>query len=902
VIEPRGNAARVTSGLIEAANAGCTVLAPTTELAASLFDAIERAHRNSGRDIWPTPRVRDFGSWLREQHVRHQFADSSTPRCLSDIEERELWRRVVLESESSQHFLEPAGAARAARSARRAMYDYDIPVSAVAAYGTEESTALVTWNTRFAQLCRTLRCISAEQLPAAVEQLLASESRQAEPLSWIESPGWRPAARRFLQRYAGAPLQPSRAERSGAPQVLKAGSPAAELAAAAQWAQVNLTQDSGFRAWICVPDLTLRRAEWVDAFDAAMVPQRFSLQDAQEGAPYAVAGGTPLSNYAPVRAALAFLSVGAGAVSFEQFSALLRAPELSAEAPEASAAARLDLALRSRSPSEAGLEQWLALAENVGRASSIGPVAALQRLHAASRALEEVRGNHPISRWVSLWISAFEAGPWGLRHRWSSTEYQAAERFRELLAALATADQLFGSQSRRLAEGILRRAAHDTMFQVQTGVPPIQISGQLIDPWLAYAGLWITGCNEERWPPPPDPIPLLPVRLQAEYGVIFASVHSQLQFAEDLQQRWLARAASCVFSVADAGDGRPTVPSPLLSAIAPSPCSPPSSPLLEPQPHWATLLKCAPVLERLTDEVAPPFGADERTRGVSTLRAQSRCAFRGFAETRLLTQALERPTPGFNDRERGQLLHDALEHIWAEVHDSSGLAALAAQAEKLADLLNDSARQAIERLRLRRDPGARWREREQIRLHDLLCRWLKVEGQREPFEVERLEQGSQTAHHAGLAFAVRIDRIDKLKDGARVLIDYKSGVAGTDWRGERPDNPQLPVYALLERRALVAVAYGRISAAKCEFVVESERAGIFRSGARKSKMEGMESFAALLGLWSQRIEKLAREFAAGRAAVDPTLYACRTCHLHGLCRVPSALDIATVLDEGENRA
>ena len=31
----------------------------------------------------------------------------------------------------------------------------------------------------------------------------------------------------------------------------------------------------------------------------------------------------------------------------------------------------------------------------------------------------------------------------------------------------------------------------------------------------------------------------------------------------------------------------------------------------------------------------PPFGAGERTRGVSTLRAQSRCAFRGFAETRL---------------------------------------------------------------------------------------------------------------------------------------------------------------------------------------------------------------------------------------------------------------------------
>jgi hypothetical protein len=86
----------VASGLIEAANAGRTVLTPNTELAAALFDAVERAHRDSGRDIWPTPRVRDFGSWLKEQHIKHQLADSSTPRCLSDVEERELWRRVVL--------------------------------------------------------------------------------------------------------------------------------------------------------------------------------------------------------------------------------------------------------------------------------------------------------------------------------------------------------------------------------------------------------------------------------------------------------------------------------------------------------------------------------------------------------------------------------------------------------------------------------------------------------------------------------------------------------------------------------------------------------------------------------------------------------------------------------------
>jgi hypothetical protein len=57
----------------------------------------------------------------------------------------------------------------------------------------------------------------------------------------------------------------------------------------------------------------------------------------------------------------------------------------------------------------------------------------------------------------------------------------------------------------------------------------------------------------------------------------------------------------------------------------------------------------------------------------------------------------------------------------------------------------------------------------------------------------------------------------------------------------------------------------------------------------------MPSLAALIDVWSLRIEKLAADFAAGRAAVAPTQYACRTCRLHGLCRVPSALEDAVDL-------
>jgi RecB family exonuclease len=195
----------------------------------------------------------------------------------------------------------------------------------------------------------------------------------------------------------------------------------------------------------------------------------------------------------------------------------------------------------------------------------------------------------------------------------------------------------------------------------------------------------------------------------------------------------------------------------------------------------------------------------------------------------------------------------------------------------------------VEKQCAKRSPGERWAERERRRLQGLLERWLALEATRPPFQVEQIEGGGETAFHGGLAYKVRIDRIDRLDDGSRVLIDYKTGWVQPDWRGERPDNPQLPMYALLHREDLVAVAYGRVSAGKCCFVAESARADIFPN-LRASRLEGMASFDDLVAAWGRRIERLAEEFARGAAEVAPKDTACRYCRLQGLCRVPSTLD------------
>jgi ATP-dependent helicase/nuclease subunit B len=871
---------RVSPALLAAVAAGRTVLAPNTELATALFDAVERVHRDAGDEVWSTPRVHDYSSWLREQHVQRQLANAVAPRLLTEVEERELWRTVIDTAETDGDFLDPAGAARAARRARRTRFEYAIPIQALDAAHSSECAAFLEWNRAFERRCRALGCVSADSL------LTGADSPSGQ-IDWIESPQWRPAARRWLEQHGRMLPPPHKAQAESS--IVRAPSPLAELAAMADWARVRLAEE-GFRAWICVPDLNRRRAEVVDAFDAALAPQRFALRGASDAAPYAVAGGTPLADYAPVRVALELLAASLGWVPFVQFSALLRAPELQDSDSDAGSAARLDVALRRRASNDADLPSWLDLAERVARSEQLAPAAAVQRLRAAHQVLSELRGARRLSEWVAVWMGALEAGPWAFRSRWSSIEYQAAERFRELLASVATGDAVFGTHSRDSAQRILARAARETAFQVQTGVPAIWVSGQLLDPWLDYGGLWVSACNDEQWPPPVAPVALLPVGVQRQYGVIPASAESQLALAIELQDRWQTRANQCVFSLSDPGDGSLSTPSPLLPKIAPVELASTATS----QPHWLKMLERAPGLESLWDERAPPHAKNERTRGVATLRAQSRCAFRGFAETRLDAQPLEQPVPGFNERERGELVHHALQHVWTVLRDWSALQAVRPDAEQR--LIDEAAARAIEFVCQRRDPGGHWRQRERVRLQKLLGKWLQVERARAPFVVEALEGTGQTACFGGLEFRVRIDRVDRLMDGARVLIDYKTGAAHADWRGERPDNPQLPVYALLSPDALVAVAYAKVNAAESGFVAESERREIFPR-TRRSELEGMATFTELVQVWSQRIERIAGEFAAGHAEVAPTLKACKSCKLQGLCRVPAALEEADEFHE-----
>ena len=97
----------------------------------------------------------------------------------------------------------------------------------------------------------------------------------------------------------------------------------------------------------------------------------------------------------------------------------------------------------------------------------------------------------------------------------------------------------------------------------------------------------------------------------------------------------------------------------------------------------------------------------------------------------------------------------------------------------------------------------------------------------------------------------------------------------------RPDDPQLPLYAIAAKEDVAAVAFARIKTGDMRFM------GLTREDVKLAKAKTAESWGGLFEQWKNELNRLAREFADGVAPVDPkrSLKTCRHCDLQPLCRV-----------------
>jgi probable DNA repair protein len=285
---------------------------------------------------------------------------------------------------------------------------------------------------------------------------------------------------------------------------------------------------------------------------------------------------------------------------------------------------------------------------------------------------------------------------------------------------------------------------------------------------------------------------------------------------------------------------------------------------------------------------------------------QAACPFKAFATHRLGARPLERPQAGLDAARKGSLLHRVLERLWQDLRSQANLLALDDAA--LRGLLRAEIGEVLEAQR-RRSPATfteRFRALEARRLEERLSAWLDLERRRSPFTVAASEQQRRFAI-GGLRLAVKIDRVDRLDDGAQVVLDYKTGkVRPSAWFGPRPEEPQLPLYAVASRDGpggdglgggdVAAVAFAQIRAERVAFSGVVRGAGVLPGlpAAGKGELQAAAGqWPAVLDAWAAELERLAAAFRAGDAAVDPKhgLKTCAAsyCELAPLCRVREAL-------------
>jgi probable DNA repair protein len=426
---------------------------------------------------------------------------------------------------------------------------------------------------------------------------------------------------------------------------------------------------------------------------------------------------------------------------------------------------------------------------------------------------------------------------------------------------------------------------------------------------LYFDRVWLLGFDDQSWPPSASPSPFLPYELQRRYQLPGAHGEVQLAMADASISSLQALVAKqlVVSFFASEGDQHFRASRLLEDVTLETYAEENSWPLSR-----YSELQQGQTRSHQIDDIAPPaLTSDELIKGgQSVISNQSSCPFRAFARHRLSITPLEDFSRGLNSLARGIAIHIGLENLYKNFKDSESLCALDDPA--VFALIAKAAKEAIAYLQkdYKKVMTPRFSQLEEIRISTLLSLFLDVDRKRISFEI--LDQEKKYVwHHGTLKLTIKIDRIDKLNDGALALIDYKTGKSAPrreSWLDDRPEDMQLPFYFAVasaqESSAVDALAIAHVNIEKLQY------SALAANGNFMEKLKPVNtdasftvSWSELTSLWQQRVDRTADEFIAGIARVDPVngLKTCLYCQFQPLCRI-NELAAEQSIDDDDNAA
>jgi ATP-dependent helicase/nuclease subunit B len=882
---------------------GDTVITSTARAARALRRSYGEAQRSRGQEAWQSPGILDWDSWLNRLWQKRLRSGDETRLLLTSLQEQQMWVRVVKPAIEGRRLISVLGVAELAQQAFALLCTYralDFLSGERAAGSDVESFR--EWARAFKHLCSREEWLSRSELPLVLgEAVLANQVEATTPLLLTGFDRITPAQQSLLDAF----LQKGQVEVTASPQLstletpqlVKAVDKRDEISICALWARQALA--SAHRIAIVVPNVSSVRPQIESVFRQLLAPQAIAIGERDVPLPFEFSLGVPLENVPMARAALLLLRWIHDPLPQEQLSWLMLSGFLCEHQDEVLPIAAFDAKLRSqfmRQPDQ-DLDTFLQLL-STGSKEAV-PLDALQhRLRIARRILPQDAAIN-FSEWVTVAERILAAAHWPGAHSMHSEDFQVESRWSQLLDSVAAL--AFDGRNVGYPEflEVLEQQAAQTIFAPESRNAPIQILGPLEAAGLTFDALWFLGADDSTWPAPARPHPFLPASLQRKHGMPHADTATDWKLAQQATLRLQSSAEKIVFSYPAQNAEGSCRPSTLVS----------STTEITAQSFRAQIApddgEDQPAVLPIDEELAAivPWPMEQDAGGSEVLRRQAACPFQSFATRRLSARPMEATDWGLEPRERGSVVHKILEDLWAELKSHAGL--IHARSEnRLQAIVEHHVKAALQRYgnaphTRKRNWSQAYLDAEQERICSLIHEWLDYEAKRSPFTVEAGEVKLAAAVE-DLKLQVRVDRIDLIRNG-RVIIDYKTGAVKADaWEGDRPDEPQLPLYAGFGRvDELQGVLLGRVREGETRFIGRVEHPDDVIVG--DTKLSKPPYRAEMLQTWQRVLLEVGRQFLRGEAQVDPKRYpkTCEFCPLPGLCRIAET-DRANGTDDQED--
>ena len=627
----------------------------------------------------------------------------------------------------------------------------------------------------------------------------------------------------------------------------------AELKEAAEWSKTKHKANPNETIAIVIPSLNELQHKVRSIFDEVFESHGTETHTK----PYNISLGQPLLSYTLIRHLFKVIELShelnKGIVELSTLMQVIPSPYIGGASSEENNRALLIVRLLSLSKNRLNTKHLFKLMESC-------PIL-LEKMLIISQM--QYGQKSTTEHWLKVFYQFISALSFGVDRSLSSCEYQLFEKFQHESLLLNQVSETSNKISLDNCIEQMRNHFNSVIFQPKSGSANIHILGALEAEGLDFDAAWVTGMNS-RYLPGVIKFPLfIPAAICAEFQLPLCSFEQIQKSATNTLQELKNLSNNVRFSYAKTIDGREQIATPLVD--------------FEANVERTKVTSKYPAIKSQDDHQAPQIKSLTIKQGVQTLQDQMSCPFKGFVRRLKITE-FEPEHLGLNRAEQGTILHTILEALFSEITSSAKLKELSDH--ELSRLIETHTNNAIGQIEKNHQVV------EKSRLSRIIGQYLELEKQRIEFEVESTESVVDVCI-SGLQFTTKLDRMDKLPTGDRLIIDYKTGQSAlSQIAGNTIEQAQLPIYAISNQ--VEGVAFSQISASECSFkAITKDRDCLPTSKQSRSKMP---DWAEQLSRWQNQLNKASDDFQQGAASVAPEKKACDYCDYDLLCRVEKTLN------------